>query len=395
MTDTTCLLTFQKRMGIEPTMKILFLFWALWFLNFSVRTIISPILPLIEDDLTINHALAGGLYFAFYVGNTIALFSSGFLSFRIGYKRSVLFGLLLIIISFFTLRFADNYKLFAGILFFLGLGSGIYLPCAIPLITAIIDRDHWGKAISFHETAASFSILAIPFIVIFVMRFFHWRSLFILMSAACFIAAIFLVSFSPDPRPGKEKQARFTHILRKKDFWIITVLWISCSMASLGIYNIIPLYLVKERGIQIETANTLFGISRIGGFIAMILMGFILDRFSIKKILLFTLLTTGLFTLGISVAHTFWLLVSILMVQATFSVVFFPVGIVAIARLTRLSERSVFTGILMGISGMIGPGLSPMILGAIADAWNFQAGILIVGIWVSISSLTIKALHEI
>jgi hypothetical protein len=43
-------------------------------------------MPLIEDDFGISHALAGGLFFSFYIGQTIAIFSSGFVSLRIGYK---------------------------------------------------------------------------------------------------------------------------------------------------------------------------------------------------------------------------------------------------------------------------------------------------------------------
>ena len=62
----------------------------------------------------------------------------------------------------------------------------------------------------------------------------------------------------------------------------MTIVWISCAIATMGIYNIVPLFLVKERGIQIELANTLFSISRVGGFIAMILIGFIIDKFNLK-----------------------------------------------------------------------------------------------------------------
>ena len=163
----------------------------------------------------------------------------------------------------------------------------------------------------------------------------------------------------------------------------------------MGIYNIIPLYLVKERGIQIETANTIFGISRIGGFVAMILIGFVIDRFNLKKILLFILLAIGITTIGLSAMHSFWLLSIMLFAQASFSVVFFPVGLVAIAKLTHLDERSIFTSILMSISSIIGPGLSPLILGAIADVWNFQIGILIAGVITILSCLLFKILQDI
>lgn len=293
------------------------------------------------------------------------------------------------------MRFASTYTLFAIFAFLLGLGSGLYLPCGIPLITAIFERDSWGKAISFHETAAGFSLMTIPVFIAFSISVMDWRSVFYVMSAACLILAVLFHIFSPDPRPEKGEKANMKGILHRKEFWIMTALWSSCAIASMGIFNIIPLYLVKERGIQIEAANTILSMSRIGGFIAMIAIGFIIDRFNLKKLLLVLLLAAGLTTIGIAVIKVHWLLSIMLFLQATFSVVFFPVGLVAISKLTTLSERSVFTGMLMSVSGIIGPGLSPLIFGRIADVWNFQVGILGAGIIITSACLLVRQLKEV
>ncbi len=374
---------------------LLLLFWGLWFLNYCSRTIIAPLLPLIEDTFAISHALAGGLFFFFQTGNMTAVFSSGFLSLRIGYKQSILLSFLFLILGFLSLRFAGTYPLFAACLFVLGLGAGLYLPNAIPLITAVFERGQWGRAVSFHETAAGFSILIVPIITVFALRFFHWRNLFAVMSAACLLIVFFLMAFSPDPRPLGGKNVRPSLILRRKDFWIMTTLFTACGIASMGLYNIIPLFLIKERGMPMGTANTLFGLSRIGGFMAIIMIGIFLDRFSVKRILLFLLLATGLSTMAVALSHPFWLLSVMLLFQATFSVVFFPAALVAVAKLTDLSERSFFTGILMGIAGIIGLGLSPFILGAVADTWNFQIGIFVVGLLTILSCFLFRALQEI
>jgi len=41
---------------------LLAVFWGLWFINFSTRIIPSPVLPLIENELMLTHAQAGGLW---------------------------------------------------------------------------------------------------------------------------------------------------------------------------------------------------------------------------------------------------------------------------------------------------------------------------------------------
>lgn len=374
---------------------LLFLFWSLWYVNFSAKSITSPLMPLIEDEFAMSHAMAGVLFFCFWAGNTISVFYAGFLSLKIGYKRAILISFFGMAVIFIFLRFTSSYIPFAVFSFLLGITSGIYLPCGIPLITAVFETENWGKAISVHETAAGFSMLTVPFFVTFIISIMSWKSVFLLMSGACLIMAVVLHACSPDPRIEKEERRGMIKIIRRKEFWIMTVLWSSCAVASMGIYNIIPLFLVKERGLQIDAANTIFGISRIGGFLAMISVGFIIDRFNLKKLLLILLLAAGISTMAIAVVNVPWLLIIMLFIQATFSVVFFPAGLVAISKLTTLGERSVFTGILMSMSGIIGPGLSPIILGAVADTWSFQAGILGSGLLISSACILVKYLREI
>ena len=170
----------------------------------------------------------------------------------------------------------------------------------------------------------------------------------------------------------------------------MTALWCSCGIASMGIYNIVPLFLVKEKGLAMGAANTLFGISRIGGFLAIILAGWMLDRFNAHKIFMVIVFVTGLSTMGTALADNYHLLITMLVIQATFSVVFFPVGLTVVSRITTQRERGIFTGIAMGVAGIAGPGISPVILGAVADAYSFAIGILAVGIVTTISTICIK-----
>jgi sugar phosphate permease len=146
-----------------------------------------------------------------------------------------------------------------------------------------------------------------------------------------------------------------------------------------GIYSIIPLFLVKERMMHMEMANTIFGFSRVGGIVATILIGFVLDRCDIKKILSIVLLTSGISTIDLALAHEFWLLVVMLFIQPTIGTAFFPIGLMAISRITSVNERGIFTGTALSLAAMGGMGLTPLFLGAVADAWSFQTGILVMG----------------
>lgn len=375
--------------------SLLLLFWGLWFLNFSTRTVISPLLPIIEDELAISHALAGSIFSFLSAGYTITLILSGLLSRRIGYKRSIVLGFAILMTAVFCLKYATTYPSFAAVSLFIGIGAGIYLPSAIPILTAIFGSDNWGKVIAFHETAPSFSILFIPILTAVALRFFHWSDLFVILSMACLIVLISFWVFSPDTRPQKEKRARFSRILGRRDFWIMAMLWIFASSNSLGLYNVIPLFLVKEKGMYLEMANTIFGFSRVGGFLVVILAGFLVDRYGAKKILFLMLLATGLSTMGLSLAQTVPLLVAMLILQATVCVGFFPVALVAISKLTNLNERGTFTGTSVAFGVVGGLGVTPFVLGAVADAWSFQTGFLVLGVLTTLSSMLLRDLGEI
>jgi MFS transporter, NNP family, nitrate/nitrite transporter len=359
----------------------LLLFWALWYLAFSTRTVISPLLPLIQNNLSLSQATAGGLYLFMAGGSTLAVSLAGHIALRIGYKRLILISFCLLTAMLAGFSRAEGYWSISAILFFIGIASGLYLPCAIPMLTATFERNDWGKAISFHETAAGFSLLSVPFIIALLLGLVEWRTIFVLMAAATVLITAIFWRMTPNPLPERSRSMPVTNLLRRVDFWVILILWVFCGMLSMGIYNIIPLFLVNEKGMLLEQANRVFSISRIGGFVGQVAIVFFLDRFSTRKLLYFLTAAGGFFTVTVAITQTHWLLVVLLLLQGTFCVVFFPVGIVAIAKVTQPEERGVFTGTIMAVSGLLGIGVTPFLLGAIADLWSFQVGFIILGVF--------------
>lgn len=378
-------------------MNILFLLllWSLWFLNFSTRTVLSPLLPIFEKDLHISHALAGSVFLFMAVGYTCSLLVSNWITPRIGFKKSIVIGFIVLIIALFFLVFTETYWGLGAVAFFLGFGGGLYLPCALPLLTSTIHPDKWGKAIAFHETAATFSILVMPLLAAVALRFFHWAALVVTLSALCAAMTIVFLIRSPDPRPKKEVKSPLFQVLQRRDFWIMSTLWSFAAAGGLGIYNLIPLFLVNEKGVPLELANSIFGLSRIGGLIVTLLSGFLIDRFGVKRILLVSLLASGFSITGIALANSFPLLVAMLISQATFMPVFFPAGMVSISKLTNFGDRSAFTGATIALGVVFGTGIVPTLLGAVADVWSFQAGMMVQGLLTMGICLLLRSLRGV
>jgi MFS family permease len=137
------------------------------------------------------------------------------------------------------------------------------------------------------------------------------------------------------------------------------------------------------------------GISRAGGIVVPILIGFLLDRYGYRRMLMLSLLTTGLSTISLSIASNLSMILVTLTLQAILSLAFFPIGLAAVSKLTSISERSMALGLIISIGVMFGMGGSPFLLGVIADHSSFKIGILGLGVLTTLSSLSVRFLGEI
>lgn len=373
----------------------LFIFWCLWFLNFSTRTIFSPLLPLIEDSLSISHGEAGGLYVSLSIGYALTLILTGRFASAWGYKRMVVIGFICIGLVLFGLQWAESYIAFHLLFFLLGVSSGTYLPSILPIITQTYEHRHWGKAIGLHDSAASFSIFSIPILVPLGILYFPWKNLLFILGI---VPLLFLIPFwkvSVEPKQERVHQkSLYVDLFRKKTVWIMGLLWIFSAASGLGIYSILPLYLIKERGMDFGFANTLLGISRAAGVIVPVTIGFMTDRFGFQVILKWSIFVTGLSTIGLALSSTLPLILITLILQALFSLAFFPVAFIAISKLTSISERSMAIGFIIAIGMIFGTGGGPFTLGLVADHLSFKVGILGLGVLTALSALMVRLLRD-
>jgi len=372
----------------------LFVFWCLWFLNFSTRTIFSPVLPLIEDSLQISHGEAGGLFTSLSIGFSLSLFVTGRFAADWGYKRLVIIGFICIGLVLFCLQWAESYMVFHILFFLLGVSSGPYLPAILPIITQTYERQHWGKAIGLHDSASSLSIFIIPILVPLGLHYFHWKSLLLILGIVPLLFFIPFWKVSVEPKHERVYQkGLYTDLVRKRTVWIMGLLWIFSAASALGIYSILPLYLIKEKGMDFGFANTLLGISRAAGVIVPLSIGFMTDRFGFQVILKWSIFATGLSTICLALSSTLSLILVTLVLQALLSLAFFPVAFVAISKLTPISERSMTIGFIIAIGVIFGIGGGPFILGLVADHLSFKVGIFGLGVLTALSSQLVRYLR--
>jgi NNP family nitrate/nitrite transporter-like MFS transporter len=358
--------------------------WTLWFINFVCRTIPSPVLPLIETEFGVTHARATSIFLCIGLGYGLSVFFSGLYARILRPRKTVCVNLLVLGLTYLAMSQVRMFGLFYVVGLFLGLAAGLYLPAIIPLLTESYEQAHWGKAIAIHDSASVLGLLATPFIAVLALLFMSWRQMFIVVGLVDFLAAAIFWCVSKEVGVGVKTTYFPREVLRRGGFWFFGITWIFMAGATMGLYFVVPLYLSKELGLDVERANTIFGISRIGGAAVGILAGFLVDRFRAKGMVFFLVLITGILTSLVAVNDLLWLQV-VLFVQATIAAGYFPITLVAISRMFERQSRGQAVGFIVTL-GLVGTAVMPYLLGLSGDLVSFRLGFLLLGILTALSS---------
>ena len=366
-------------------LAFLSLLFSLWFVLMVVRMILGPILPLIEDDFLVRHAKATILVSLLAFGGTSSTFASGIFAGRIGYRRFVVTCLAAQVAVFLMIPHARTFFQLAILIFALGFVWATYFPCVVPIVTNHFAPSVWTRALAIQDSGASLSAIASPLLVTLMLNFLSWRQFFYVFAAAYVPLGVLFLFAAKEVRMEQRVTVSLRNLLKGRAVWILAVMWICASGAFWGIYQVIPLYFTKELSFGIRYTNTVFGLSRIGGFVCTIAMGFLADRFSLKKIMFILLCLTGVFTMFMGHANV--VVVEIAMsLQGTVIMGFFAVGLMAISRTFRTEERSMAAGLMTMMAAVLGSGLLPYLLGLAGDHLSFRLGIVIFGALVFLAS---------
>ncbi len=373
---------------------LLLFLWFVWFMTFTARAIFSPVLPLVEDEFLVSHAKAASIFTVTGFGYAVSVFFSGTFARLFGPRKSILLativnGLLLLLIPL-----VKQFELFYVLGFVLGVSLGAYIPAAIPLITAYYEEGLWGKAIAAHGTAPSISVFLTPFIALAALSFFaSWRAVFVLPGLSFLASAVIFFFITGDAPLEKGKEFFLADLLKNRIVLIMGTISLFSAGANIGLYYIVPLFLVKELHLSVDYANSIFGISRLGGAVVTIVAGFLVDRFSLKRTCFLLVSATGILTILLTLCGPRWIAL-FLFLQASISPAFFPVGYVVVAKMFDQERRGQAMGFVITIS-MIGTGLVPYFLGLSGDLASFRIGILMLGVLTALSSGLLYFLKEL
>ena len=371
---------YDNERSIKSELGPLLLLTCIFFLNFIARIILAPLMPTIEKDLGIGHAEAGSLFLLISAGYFISLLGAGFLSSRLTHRRTIIVSATAVGMSLLGVSLSNSLWAMRFALFMLGIAAGTYLPSGIATLTSLISSRHWGKGLAIHEFAPNLSFVAAPLITEALLMWSSWRAILALLGVTSVVVGIAFSRFGRSGQfPGEAPSlSSFKTFLIMPVFWIMAVLFGLGISSSLGVYTMLPLYLVTERGMERNWANTLVALSRVSGLGMAFLAGWTADRFGPKRTMGRVLLLTGVMTVLLGLLSGYWLVLIIFM-QPMLAVCFFPPGFSALSRIGPPSARNVIVSLTIPVAFLLGGGAIPMMIGVLGDAGFFALGMAIVG----------------
>jgi len=187
--------------------------------------------------------------------------------------------------------------------------------------------------------------------------------------------------------PGEAPALGFLRtLMRKPIFWIMLVLFGLGVSSTSGVYAMLPLFLVTERGMHLDHANTIVALSRIPSLGMGLLSGWVADRIGAKRTMTWVLLSTGMMTLLLGLAPN-TLTVFAVFLQATLAVCFFPAALAALSSIGLSASRNVVISFTIPFSFLAGAGAIPAMIGLFGEAGFFGWGISLTGVFIMMGTV--------
>ena len=374
---------------------LLLLLTLVFYGNFLSRVSLSPLLPIIRDEFAISTGQASQLFLFLSVGYFVAQMASGFLAARFGHKRSILISIFFSSLFLLGMAMSNFIGLYSWFVFGLGLATGIYLPSGISTITTMFPSKNWGRAVSVHEFAPNLAFLTAPIFVTFFTKHYNWHYFLITLSLFTFCLGILVAVSGLENRLGQAPSlSSCKKFLATREYWLMITVFGLGITGTLGVYNMLPVFLVQWHAYTDADANYILSLSRISTLFTAFLGGMLVDKFGSRKMVRLVLLVSGLLTLSLGMLQGFFLKIAVFL-QPVFAVCFFPAAFAAISEMTTQRERNLLVSMIVPSAFVIGSGIMPRFMGWFADMGRFDMGFGATGLLILIGVVAARALERL
>lgn len=194
-----------------------------WIGNYMIRMAFSPLLTPIMAEFGLSHAEAGFLFSVFFYGYMAMQVPAGLLGDRLGRKRVLVAGILLVAVSGVLTGLAPSLAVLGLARLLTGLAQGMYFANDRPIIAAVTpaDRLALGQGVSFSGLGLGNALGVMVGGALGEML--PWRTVFLVLAALPVLSATLIGRYVPgaDPSPGFRGPGGLRDVLGHRDLWLL------------------------------------------------------------------------------------------------------------------------------------------------------------------------------
>lgn len=273
---------------------IVFTLWLLVFSSASQTMILSPILPMIGDQLHIADAMLGTLVSVYSIMVGVFAIIAGPISDKVGRRRILILGCAAMTVALVLHAFVTGYLSFIAVRISAGAAGGILSGAAVSYIGDYFPYERRGWATGWVMSGAAFGqIIGIPLGIVMASRW-GFRSPFYMFAATMAGTVLLLIFKIPQPNVPRathrltvgKAAADYVAMLRRPE-----VAWAAAAffMMFLGvsIYVVyLPTWLGRDVGLTGDQIAIMFVIGGVANVLTGPQAGKLSDRIGRKGIIL-------------------------------------------------------------------------------------------------------------
>lgn len=368
--------------------------------------LLAVALPAIMKTLNLSLTEAGLLGTATLVGVGLSSVLMGWYSDNYGRRKALIGGLVMFGVLTAAIALTNSWLEILVLRFLAGLGLGGVWGVIAAYIAETWPAEQRGRAAAFILSSWSVGAAGASFLAAALLSTYGWRALFVCGGGSVF-AALYAYVFIPESpawkaqniergaTSGASVKVSITEIFARDLIYrtvLATIVAGSVFIAYWGALSWLPTYLVRDRGLDMQTMGTFMGIANIGMFFGYQISGYLADKLGRKKALIISFLGMA-FTLPVYAfvedrTALFWM-------GPIYGIVSGFVGLFGsyFGELFPTRVRTLGAGFCFNV-GRGTSALAPLLLGWVAAHHSLSVGLMLCGAFFMLAAIFILFLPE-
>jgi FSR family fosmidomycin resistance protein-like MFS transporter len=261
---------------------------------------LTPLLPMLRDDLKLTYFDVGVLTGAFTLTYSIMQIPAAAAGNRYSRRKLIVIGLIGAGVGSMLVGLADGYWTLVAALVVIGAFGSTYHALASAFLSFTFSQANRGRSLGMHTIGGSGSLLVTPVVAVLVAAYFGtWRAAFVVLGIVPIVVGFVLLVAAREQEAAHLKAftaavgERLTLTEIGRLIGLLIVIAAVGGMLQMAVMSFLPLYLVDKHSVSKELAGIVSGLVAGGGIIGAPLGGALSDRFSRRPIIILSLVVAG------------------------------------------------------------------------------------------------------